>query len=73
MKRRKRLSLTAEGGILFGILMLVAAIALIVALLSDPPDSSYDKNTAAGKVWAEVLTDADYARLGRLPETEKEP
>ena len=73
MKRKKRLSLTAEGGILFGILMLVAAIALIVALLSNPPDPSYDKDTGTGKVWAEVLTDADYARLGRLPGTEEEP
>lgn len=73
MKRKKRLSLTAEGGILFGVLMLVAVIALTVALLSDPPDPSYDRDTGSGKVWAEVLTDADYARLGRPPETEPAP
>jgi hypothetical protein len=73
VKRKKRLSLTVEGGILFGILMLVAAIALIVALLSDPPGPSSERDTGSGKVWAEVLTDADYARLGRLPETGGEP
>ena len=50
MKRKKRLSLTVEGGILFGILMLVAAIALIVALLSDPPGPSYERDTGSGKV-----------------------
>ena len=36
MKRKKRLSLTVECGILFGILMLEAAIALKVDLLNDP-------------------------------------
>ena len=73
MKRKKRLSLTAEGGILFGVLMLVAVIALTVALFSNPPGSSYDKDAGSGKVWAEVLTDADHAKLGRLPETGEEP
>ena len=58
---------------LIGCLVLVAAIALSVALLSDPSGPSYERDTGSGKVWEEVLTDADYARLGRLPETGGEP
>ena len=73
MKRRKRLSLTAEGGILFGVLMLVAVIALLVALFSDPPGSAYDAETGTGGVWAEVLTNADHAKLGRMTEDAPAP
>ena len=72
MRRKKKLSLTVEGGILFGILMLVAVIALTVTLLSAPSREDVREKTEA-KVWAEVLTNADFARLGRLSEKEAKP
>ena len=70
MRRRKRLSLTAEGGILFGILMLVAVIALVVTLFSLP--SEEELPAESGKVWAEVLTNADFARLNAPADREAE-
>lgn len=68
MRRSRRLGLTAEGGIIFGAVMLVVVIVLVIRLLTWAPDTDNDE-TAEGKVWAQLLTTSDMARLGRLEET----
>lgn len=68
MRRSRRLGLTAEGGIIFGAVMLVVVIVLVIRLLTWTPDTDNDE-TAEGKVWAQLLTTSDMARLGRLEET----
>ncbi len=61
MKRRLHLSLTIQGGIIFGAVMLCVVIVLSVLLLSGPKDQ---KDPASpDKVWAQVLTTADIERL----------
>ncbi|MBR4865124.1 MAG: hypothetical protein IKU11_00440 [Clostridia bacterium] len=68
MRRSRRLGLTAEGGIIFGAVMLVVVIVLVIRLFTWAPDSGKDEGEA-GKVWAQLLTTSDMARLGRLEET----
>ena len=68
MRRSRRLGLTAEGGIIFGAVMLVVVIVLVIRLFTWAPDTG-SKETEEGKVWAQLLTTSDMARLGRLDET----
>ena len=56
------LSLTMQGGIIFGAIMLCVIIVLTVLLLSgDPADKGGE--APVGKVWAQVLTTADIEKL----------
>lgn len=68
MRRNRRLGLTAEGGIVFGAVMLVAVIVLVIRLFTWAPDTG-ESEGETGKVWAQLLTTSDMARLGRLEET----
>ena len=71
MRRSRRLGLTAEGGIIFGAVMLVVVIGLLIRLFTWSPEEEGEKATD-GKVWAQLLTTSDMARLGRLEETTEE-
>jgi len=61
--RNRRLSLTTEGGIVFGAFMLVVIIILIVMLLRLPSSREKDENLKKGTVWAQVLSTSDIQRL----------
>lgn len=68
MRRKLRLSLTMQGGILFGALMLCVVIVLTVLLLSGPADQK--QPASPDKVWAQVLTASDIARLEAVTKPE---
>lgn len=67
MRRHRRLGLTAEGGIIFGAVMLVVVIVLLIHLFTRPPAAS-DEMSEDDKIWAQLLTTSDMARLGQIEE-----
>ena len=66
------LSLTMQGGIIFGAVMLCVIIVLTVLLLSGDPAKKGGKEPA-GKVWAQVLTTSDIAKLESIRGLETTP